>query len=130
MQFAWVPEVEIPIIPPYQLTIDGWSGDYPDPQEFLSQRWSSSAPASRIAGTAVTLPQVDAWLSQADGMVDSTARQALCQQTEQLLVDQPATFRLWQYLQTHAVRSRVVNWSVAPTQVTPLGVWQSAYIER
>lgn len=131
MQFAWVAPVQIPTILPFQLMIDSWRSDYPDPQGVLSRRWTSSSPGSNFVGVVnVTFPQVDTWLSQADGLADPTARLTLYRQAEQLLITQAATFPLWQVLLTYAMRSRVTNWRIAPTQVTPLSVWQSVYIKR
>ena len=78
----------------------------------------------------VSMPQVDVLLAQADGMNDQAARMPLYQQAEQLLVKQGATIPLAQPVYWYAVRSRVVGWRVAPTGVTPLSVWQTAYLKR
>ena len=62
-----------------------------------------------------SVPQADALLAQADGMSDQSARIPLYQLAEQLLVNQAAAIPLYQSLQTYAVRSRVVSWSIAST---------------
>jgi peptide/nickel transport system substrate-binding protein/oligopeptide transport system substrate-binding protein len=127
IQFAWVPPVQIPTIPPYQLMIGAWGADYPDPQDLISQRWTTHAAYN---SDHISIPQVDSLLAQADTMSDQAARLALYRQAEQLLIKQAPIFPLWQSLLTYAMRSRVANWRIAPTQMTPLSVWQSAYIKR
>ncbi|HEY7021717.1 MAG TPA: peptide ABC transporter substrate-binding protein [Ktedonobacterales bacterium] len=110
-----------------QLWWDGWGADYPDPHDFLSVLWATQAEYNY---SAVSMPQVDALLSQADGMSDQAARISLYQLAEQLLVNQGAAIPLTQNVYWYAVRSRVVGWQVAPTDVTPLSVWQTAYLKR
>jgi peptide/nickel transport system substrate-binding protein/oligopeptide transport system substrate-binding protein len=105
----------------------GWIGDYPDPQDALSPLWTTQG-ENNIS--SVSIPLVDALLAQADGMSDQAARIPLYQQAEQLLVTQGATIPLTQPVNWYAVRSRVIGWQVAPTEVTPLGVWQTAYLTR
>jgi oligopeptide transport system substrate-binding protein len=109
------------------LTLDGWGADYPDPQDFLSLLWTTHAAYN---SGHVNIPQVDGLLAQADGMSGQSGRIPLCQLAEQLLVNEGATIPLYQNLQNYAVRSRVADWSIAPTHVTPRYVRQSAYIKR
>jgi oligopeptide transport system substrate-binding protein len=107
--------------------LDGAGADYSDPQEVLSLHWMTHG-AANISHASVR--QVDTLLAQADGMTDLATRVALYQQAEQLLVDQGATVPLTQPVMWYAVRARVVGWQVAPTGVTPLSVWQTAYLTR
>ena len=37
MQFDWIAPWRSPIIPPFQLMIDSWGSDYPDPEGVLEQ---------------------------------------------------------------------------------------------
>jgi oligopeptide transport system substrate-binding protein len=111
----------------HQMVWDGWGADYPDPQDFLSLLWTS--PAS-FNYTAVSIGQVDALCAQADGMADLSARIPLYQQAEQVLVAQGAAIPYAQPLLTYAVRTRLVGWRVSATGVTPLSVWQTAYLSR
>jgi dipeptide transport system substrate-binding protein len=73
---------------------------------------------------------VDAFLDQADVSNDHAQRTRLYQQAEQLLVDQVAAIPLYQSIMQYVVRSRVVNWQIAPSGQTPLPVWQTAYLRR
>ena len=63
-------------------------------------------------------------------MSDQSARIPLYQQAEQLLVNQAAAIPLYQPLITYVMRSRVADWRIASTLITPLSVWQTAYIKR
>jgi oligopeptide transport system substrate-binding protein len=110
-----------------QLWWDAWAADYPDPQDFLSFLWTTHA---EYNVSAVSNAQVDALLAQADSMGDLTARVPLYQEAEQRLVTQGAAVPLSQPVVRSVVRSRVVGWQVTPMGVTPLAVWQTAYIRR
>jgi peptide/nickel transport system substrate-binding protein/oligopeptide transport system substrate-binding protein len=127
IQIDQLGDVELRVFPPVQLALDGWGADYPDPQDFLSVLWTTKAAYNQ--GHA-SVPQADALLALADGMSDQAARIPLYQRAEQLLVNQGAAIPLYQSLQHYAVRSRVSGWRIAPTLITPLSVWQSAYIKR
>jgi ABC-type transport system substrate-binding protein len=78
----------------------------------------------------VSDPQVDTLLAQADGMSDQAARIPLYQQAEQILIKKVAAIPLYQTVAVYAMRSRVADWRIAPTGVTPLSVWQTAYLKR
>src|SRR5262249_55258215 len=110
-----------------QLLTSGWLADYPDPQDFLSLLWMTHSPHN---GSFVRIPQVDTLCAQADASLDQSARIPLYQQAEQLLITQVAAIPLYQSLDFHAVRSRVVDWRLAPTGMTPLSVWQATYLKR
>jgi ABC-type oligopeptide transport system substrate-binding subunit len=110
-----------------QLSWDGWSVDYPDPQDFLSVLWTTHAAFNQ---SHVSVPQADALLAQADGMSEQSTRMPLYKHAEQLLVTQGAAIPLAQTYTTYALRSRVAHWRIAPTNVTPLSIWQTAYLTR
>ena len=130
IQLEEIGGVELKVVPPLQVLLDGWGADYPDPQDFLSLLWTTHAPLNYPSESHVSVPLVDALLAQADGMSDQTARLPLYQLAEQLLVNQGAAIPLYQPLQNDAVRSRVRGWHIAPTLQTPLAVWQTAYLTR
>ena len=111
----------------FQLAWDIWGADYPDPQDFLSLLWTTKASYNQ---SHASVPQADALLAQADGMSDLSARIPLYQLAEQLLVNQAAAIPLYQQVFRYAVRSHVVGWRIAPTTITSLSTWQSAYITR
>jgi len=111
----------------FRLTNASWSADYPDPQDFISLLWTTGSSYNRYSAN---ISQVDQLCAQADSMSDLSARIPLYQQAEQLLVTQGAAIPYAQPLQTYVMRSRVVGWSIAPTNVTPLAVWQTTYLTR
>jgi ABC-type oligopeptide transport system substrate-binding subunit len=105
----------------------GWDMDYPDPQDFVSVLWTTHSEANL---SQVSLPEADALLAQADSTTDLAVRIPLYQLAEQLLINQGATIPLAQAMAWNAVRSRVVDWQVAPTHVISLFVWQKTYLKR
>jgi oligopeptide transport system substrate-binding protein len=111
----------------FQLATAIWGADYADPQDFISLLWTTNAPYDQ---TFVSIPQVDQLCAQADGMGDLTARIPLYQQAEQLLITQGAAIPYLQSLLTYVMRARVVGWRIAPTHLSPLSIWQTAYIKR
>jgi oligopeptide transport system substrate-binding protein len=111
----------------FSLSISQQYVDYPDPQDYISLRWTTNGRNNR---DTVRIPEVNALCAQADGMLDLDARIPLYQQAEQLLVNQVAAIPYTQSLITYVVRSRVVGWRVAPTGQTPLSVWQTTYLRR
>jgi ABC-type transport system substrate-binding protein len=122
---AWGGSGDLTSFSNLQLGWDGWSVDYPDPQDFLSVLWATQASYNH---SHVSDPQADALLAQADGMSEQSTRIPLYQHAEQLLVTQGAAIALAQTYVTYALRSRVVNWRIAPTKVTPLSIWQTVYL--
>jgi ABC-type oligopeptide transport system substrate-binding subunit len=111
----------------FQLEMGGWLDDYPDPQNFLSDLWTSTALYNY---RHVSIPEVDTLCAQADATLDQTTRIPLYQRAEQLLVTQGGAIPLNQWKATYAVHSRVVGWHVATTGMTPLSVWQATYMKR
>jgi peptide/nickel transport system substrate-binding protein/oligopeptide transport system substrate-binding protein len=129
IQFVWIGGTELKTAPPSHLLFESWGADYPDPQGFLSLLWTTHSPYNANSGH-VSVPQVDALLSQADGMTDQKARLAVYQLAEQLLVNQGAAIPLYQNVQNDAVRSRVSGWRRAPVGMTLLSVWQTMRLTR
>jgi peptide/nickel transport system substrate-binding protein/oligopeptide transport system substrate-binding protein len=112
------------------LSNGSWGEDYPDGQDFLSALWRTGSEYSTYSPTGVSVPPADTLLDQADASSDQALRARLYQQAEQLLVNQVAAIPLFQSETVYVVRTKVVNWRVAPTGLTPLSVWQMTYISR
>jgi peptide/nickel transport system substrate-binding protein/oligopeptide transport system substrate-binding protein len=127
IQITGFPHMELKSFSYLQLALGGWTQDYPDPQDFVSLLWKTGVDNNL---SHVSDSRVDALLAQADGMSDQAARLPLYQQGEQLLVNQGAAIPLYQTMTVYALRSRVAGWRIAPTGVTPLSVWQTAYLKR
>ncbi len=94
----------------------------------MSSLWTTQA---QYNFSFVSIPAVDALAARRrTRSAIRTGRVQLYQQAEQLLVNQVAAIPLYQYRTVYVVRTRVVNWRVAPTGQTPLSVWQATYISR
>jgi ABC-type transport system substrate-binding protein len=120
------PGTELRTFRDLQLACDTTSADYPDPQESL-RLWTTTI---RNNYSLASTPQVDALVAQARATTEQAARMLLYQQIEQLLIAQGAAIPFVQKTQTYAVRQHVVGWRLAPSQKTPLLVWQTAYLTR
>lgn len=84
--------------------IQGWCGDYPDPQNWLSVYWKTGAFGSRIG---YSNPALDALLAQADSTIDAITRLNLYADAQRLLISgAPATF-LWNNINAFLVKPRV-----------------------
>lgn len=68
----------------FQIQSDGWSADYPDPENFLGKLFASDSPLNY---TRYNNPEVDALLKQARTETDRTRRYALYAQAEQKILD-------------------------------------------
>jgi ABC-type transport system substrate-binding protein len=68
----------------FQMLSDGWSADYPDPEDFLGKLFASD---STLNYTHYKNDQVDALLKQARTETDRTKRYGLYAQAEQKILD-------------------------------------------
>jgi ABC-type transport system substrate-binding protein len=68
----------------FQMLSDGWSADYPDPEDFLGKLFASD---STLNYTRYKNDQVDALLKQARTETDRTKRYTLYAQAEQKILD-------------------------------------------
>ena len=69
------------------MSADGWSADYPDPENFLGKLFASTSPLNY---TGYKNAEVDALLNQARTETDTARRYALYNQAEQKFVDDAA----------------------------------------
>jgi len=67
-----------------QLILLGWCGDYPDPQNWLSVFWTTTA--SFAINVGFSNPAFDKLCAEADKTVDPTARMELYKQAQELIV--------------------------------------------
>jgi oligopeptide transport system substrate-binding protein len=68
----------------FQIQSDGWSADYPDPENFLGKLFASDSPLNH---TRYNNPAVDALLKQARVETNRERRYQLYAQAEQLILD-------------------------------------------
>ena len=89
--------------------ISGWIADYPDPQNFLDILFHTGAEYN--TGN-YSNPDLDNLLKQAAVESDNTARLALYQQAEQLLLDEAACLPLWFGTNYVLVKPYVKNYEI------------------
>jgi oligopeptide transport system substrate-binding protein len=99
------------------LLLQGWCADYPDPQNFLDVLYHSKSEFN-IAKTS--LPALDALLEKARSGSDVSARLALYQQAETLLLDEYALLPLTYSVQGMLIKPWVKGFTLAPMGVVNL----------
>ena len=109
----------------YIATRFGWLDDYPDPQDFLTLLFSSTA---QYNSQKASVPQADTLMAQADQEKDKTKRMQLYNQAEQLLINNVATCPMYQTLIFYQVRQYVHNWYQNAGATTPLDAWVATYL--
>jgi oligopeptide transport system substrate-binding protein len=95
-----------------QTYILGWCADHPDPQGFLSVYWRSTTTFAQRLG--YSNPQVDALLDQADAELDPSARIALYQQAQDLIIADVPGAMLWNNASLFLVRPQVTAGATSP----------------
>jgi oligopeptide transport system substrate-binding protein len=93
------------------ITIGGWCGDYPDPQNWMSVYWDSKAFAAHYGYKNET---VDKLQRAADGEPDILRRGQLYQDAEKLVLDDVAVAPLFQSENVFLVKSYIKGYTVTP----------------
>lgn len=88
----------------------GWTADFPDPVTFLDIFRAGGG--NNFSGWANK--DYDALLDRAAATVDATARLALLQRAETLLLDDAGTAPLVFGARTYLIHSAVKNWEPSP----------------
>ena len=112
-------------LPNYQIQQFGWSADYPDPQDFLSNLF---LPSSQYNTEHANVPAANVLMPAADANSDQEVRLQQYQQAEQLLVDQVAWCPISQAVDHYLLRSYVRNWFEGLQGVPPNDVWTQTFI--
>lgn len=95
-----------------QMFILGWCADYPDPQNWLSIYWMSSASFANRIGYANS--ELDALMTEADVEPDPEKRMTLYAEAQKLLVGSlPGAF-MWNNVNSYLVKPWVKNIEVTP----------------
>lgn len=103
-----------------------WPADYPDPQNFLSQLYATTAGYNY---SNASVPDVDALLARADQASPVAAgRLALYMQAEQKLVDAVAVCGVYQYANHYRLRATVRNYAENGLFFTPADSWVAMYL--
>jgi oligopeptide transport system substrate-binding protein len=105
----------------------GWIADYPDPQDFLTLLFSSTA---QYNSQAASVPAADALMATADKESNATTRMQDYNQAEQQLVNQVATCPLYQGIDFYRVRTYVSGWYQNAGGGTPNDAWIATQIQN
>jgi peptide/nickel transport system substrate-binding protein/oligopeptide transport system substrate-binding protein len=125
-QTAWATSLALQKQKKVQLYRFGWAADYPDPQDFLTLLFSTTAVYNNANAS---IPQADQLMTQADQLSGIGLRTKLYNQSEQMLVDEVAYCPLSQNLNFYRVRTWVKGDFVEnATGTFPNDAWVSAYI--
>jgi oligopeptide transport system substrate-binding protein len=98
----------------FQIQSDGWSADYPDPEDFLGKLFSSDSPLNYIK---YKNDQVDSLLQQARVEQDTTKRYQEYNQAEQKIVDDAVVIPTFWPVDHFLVKSCVKNLPSAPMTI-------------
>lgn len=93
----------------------GWIMDYPDPEDILDLKFHSE---SELNDVGYSNPEVDAILDRARTEQDTTARLALYQEAERLIVQDAAWLPLY-FSQAHVVINADIEGWFEPPMVIP-----------
>jgi ABC-type transport system substrate-binding protein len=90
----------------FQMQSDGWSADYPDPEDFLGKLFASDSPLNY---TKYKNDEVDALLQEAKTETDRTKRYELYRQAEQKIMDDATVIPTFWPVSHTLVKSCVKN---------------------
>lgn len=118
-------EVELQVLDPaaylreqrrgeFQMSSDGWSADYPDPENFLGKLFASNSPLNY---TGYSNPEVDELLERARTTADREERYRLYAQAEQLFVDDAAIIPTFWSVSHMLVKPCVKDYPAVPMTV-------------
>jgi len=94
----------------HTIAIRGWTGDFPDPTNFLDA--FRTGHGSNSSGWSN--PAYDRLLDQAANTLDPAARFAVLREAETLLLDEPGLAPLYFGARTYLIHPAVKNWDPAP----------------
>ena len=103
----------------------GWIADYPDPQDFLSFQFGTSA--GNNPGF-VNIPEADTLMAEADQNLDTTSRLQEYNQAEQLLVTEVAWIPLSQSKSYWSAPAYVHNFAYDSLGLIPLSQMAQIYL--
>lgn len=110
-----------------QMMLLGWCSDYPDPQNWLSTYWTTTAGFAVNAG--FSNPEFDAICAEADKTVDPDARMALYQKAQDMLIDILPAVMFWHNVNSYMVKPWVLNIEKTPQDATFPGFYAPNLID-
>jgi peptide/nickel transport system substrate-binding protein/oligopeptide transport system substrate-binding protein len=110
---------------PFQAWAVGWLADYPDPQDWLTLQFASTAPYN---ASGVSDPALDAEMAKADVEQDPVTRAQDYNQIEQQIVAQVPWIPFMQEKAKWRLRSWVHGFTLNSLAVMPDISWPSVYV--
>ena len=104
-----------------QLILLGWCGDYPDPQNWLSVYWMSTA--SFAVNVGYSNPEIDKILAEADKSTDPVARLAGYEKAQDLLTAEMPQIFFYNTVNSFMVKPWVKGIAETPQDTTFPGIY-------
>lgn len=112
-----------------QLSLGGWNGDYPDPQNWLSVYWRSDTTFAARPGYDYN-KDADALMTKGDTTIDQAERIKAYQEAQKLVIGDVPMAMLYNATHYYLVKPYVTGYAKTPQDGTFPGQWSSMTIER
>jgi len=110
-----------------QISLGGWIGDYPDPQNWVSVFWKSSATFAQRQGYGN--PAADELMTVGDTNTDQTARIAAYQEAQKIIIGDLPIANMYNRVNKYVINPRVKGYAQTPADDQFPGQWSSTSIE-
>jgi oligopeptide transport system substrate-binding protein len=121
---------------PLQLWYSGWSADYPDPQDWLSNFFAKGGQnnyanyGQNNSSAAAEQQAVQDELAQADGDQNQAERLKLYQDAEQKIVNDVGWITTYQSAIVEVVNPKLQGWKLNPLGTTTTSDWANIYLAQ
>ncbi|HYF62905.1 MAG TPA: ABC transporter substrate-binding protein, partial [Herpetosiphonaceae bacterium] len=110
-----------------QISLGGWIGDYPDPQNWISVFWNSNATFAQRQGYGN--PAADELMKTGDTSTDQAARLAAYQEAQKIIIGDLPIANMYNRVNKFVVSPRVKGYAMTPADDQFPGQWVSTGIE-
>ncbi len=110
-----------------QLSLGGWIGDYPDPQNWVSVFWKSSATFAQRQGYGS--PAADELMVVGDTSTDQAVRIPAYQEAQKIIIGDLPIAPMYNRVNKYVINPRVTGYAQTPADDQFPGQWSSATIE-
>ncbi|MBA3470625.1 MAG: peptide ABC transporter substrate-binding protein [Herpetosiphonaceae bacterium] len=109
-----------------QLSLGGWIGDYPDPQNWVSVFWNSNATFAQRQGYGN--PAADELMKVGDTSTDQAARIAAYQEAQKIIIGDLPIAPMYNRVNKYVINPRVTGYAMTPADDQFPGQWSSTSI--
>ncbi len=110
-----------------QISLGGWIGDYPDPQNWISVFWNSNATFAKRQGYGN--PAADEFMKTGDTSTDQAARITAYQEAQKIIIGDLPTAMMYNRVNKYVVNPRVKGYAQTPADDQFPGQWSPTTIE-